>query len=98
MTPLKALTALRSGIPAIPLNHNLLIVAKRAGRDVWEELASGRYALVAVSPELLLEIPFDKLLRSPSFFRRVLFVDIDEFHCIEAKGSPSVLSTGKYPS
>ena len=75
-----------AGIPAILLNQNLLNAADLANRDIWAELASGRYTLIAISPELLLEIPFDRLLRNKAFLERLLFVNVDEFHCIEAEG------------
>ena len=86
---LEARNSSDAGVPVIPLNHSLLVAAKQAGRDVWTEISSGRYALIAVSPELLLEIPFDNLFRSRSFFQRVLFLDVDDFHGIESEGEAS---------
>ncbi len=52
-----------------------------------EKIAQGKYSILYVSPEKLLESPdWQKLQKNPKFRKRIVFFAIDEAHCVETWG------------
>ncbi len=81
------------GLTAAPVNCEVYNTALHKVRlhtlcclrssDIKQELAGKKYRAIITSPEMCLEHPlFSKLIQSPDFMRHVLYLVVDEAHCI----------------
>ena len=60
---------------------------RRLKKVDMEKIAQGKYSILYVSPEKLLESPdWQKLQKNPKFRKRIVFFAIDEAHCVETWG------------
>ncbi|KAL1948711.1 hypothetical protein VTO73DRAFT_10517 [Trametes versicolor] len=72
------------GLDAIAINSATGILT----RTVVEDLLSGKYHIILISPEMLQSPAFvNRLLRRRAFAKRVMSVFVDEAHCVSHWGS-----------
>ncbi|KAI0697949.1 P-loop containing nucleoside triphosphate hydrolase protein, partial [Cerioporus squamosus] len=72
------------GLSAIAVNST----GGKLTNELVQELVSGKYRVVLISPEMLQSPAFiNRVLRKPQFAQRILSVVIDEAHCISHWGA-----------
>lgn len=70
------------GIKAISLDSRAVQDARKAGRDVFKEVANCQWSIVIASPERLNAPEFDPIVRSDVFQENLVMYAIDESHVI----------------
>ncbi|KAL0960007.1 hypothetical protein HGRIS_011658 [Hohenbuehelia grisea] len=68
------------GIEAVNVN------ADTASSTLFKDIASGRYRVIVVNPELMNDARFLELWKAPKFTSRLFNISFDEAHCISQWG------------
>lgn len=83
LTHLKGRKFNELGINTLVLNH---ITLEGAGKSLWRD-ARARYAVLILSPELLVSDDFESLIGDTCFKARVCALGVDEVHLCQAWGT-----------
>ncbi|KAF9071086.1 hypothetical protein BDP27DRAFT_1196473, partial [Rhodocollybia butyracea] len=76
------------GIPSIAINEDTLKAARTRRIDLWVLAVQPHLCCLLLPPEQLSSKPFTTALSNPSFYSRIIALDIDEVHLILSWGAP----------
>ena len=77
------------GIPGIAINEDSLreAASQTPPQHLFEDMVASKWALVVVSPEMLITPGFNKVLTDTSFQQHLSLVFIDECHLVDEQGA-----------
>ena len=86
---LQAQSSTSKGLPAVAINEDSLreAASQTPPRDLFKEALEWKWALVIVSPEMLVSPGFNHVLANHSFQQHLSLVFIDECHLVDEQGS-----------
>ncbi|KAJ3979104.1 P-loop containing nucleoside triphosphate hydrolase protein [Lentinula detonsa] len=76
------------GIPSLAINEDTLKNARNRSIDLWALATQPQLRCLLLSPEQLASKPFNTALSIPSFYSRIVALDVDEIHLVLTWGAP----------
>ncbi|KAF8057176.1 P-loop containing nucleoside triphosphate hydrolase protein [Lyophyllum atratum] len=93
ITPTKGLAANivfeieKLGVLAIAYSSEILTEARKTGRQVWKEVAEGKWPLICIDPEHLTAKDWEYITNSELWRKNIAFLCVDEIHLIYEWGA-----------
>jgi len=93
ITPTKGLAAnivfeiKKLGVSALAYTSEELATARKKGRQIWKEIASGKWPLVCVDPEHLTDKDWEHVTNADTWRENIAFLCVDEIHLVYEWGS-----------
>ena len=86
---LQAQSSSLKGLPGIAINEDSLrgAASETPPRHLFREVLEWKWALIVVSPEMLITPGFNQVLTNSSFQQHLSLVFIDECHLVDEQGS-----------
>ncbi|KAJ3763074.1 P-loop containing nucleoside triphosphate hydrolase protein [Lentinula raphanica] len=75
------------GIPSLAINEDTIRAARNKRIDLWTQAMLPQLRCLLLSPEQLSSKSFNSALSNPTFYSRIIALDVDEIHLILSWGA-----------